>query len=89
MMKRVEANDAASMKMLAGSYYQGLNGFQQDQTKAIELFTKSAELGNSEAHRALGNYHERGDMKKVKFHLEAAAMLGHENSRCNLGGTSF
>ena len=85
MMKRVEANDAASMKVLAGSYYQGLNGFQQDQTKAIELFTKSAELGNSEAHRALGNYHEGGDMKKVKFHLEAAAMLGHENSRCNLG----
>jgi TPR repeat protein len=86
MMKRVEANDAASMKMLAGSYYQGLNGIQQDRAKAIELFTKSAELGNSEAHRALGNiYHEGGDMKKAKFHVEAAAMAGNEVARCNLG----
>jgi TPR repeat protein len=84
IMKRVEVNDPGAMKMLAGCYYQGLNGLQRDHAKAIELFTKSAELGCSEAHRALGN-NEDGDMKKAKFHLEAAAMLGHENSRCNLG----
>ena len=84
LMKRVEVNDPGAIKMLAGCYYQGLNGVQRDHAKANELFTKSAELGCSEAHRALGN-NEGGDMKKTKFHLEAAAMLGHENSRCNLG----
>jgi hypothetical protein len=32
-----------------------------------------------------GVYLEGGDMKKAKFHLEAAAMAGHEVARCNLG----
>jgi len=83
---RVEANDPASIYLLANFYYQGLNGIQQDCAKAMELFTKSAVLGCSEAHCKLGGiYHEGGDMKKAKFHLEAAAMAGHEVARCNLG----
>jgi TPR repeat protein len=82
----MEANDAASKKMLAGSYYQGLNGIQQDRAKAIDLYAKAAELGNSEAHSHLGKiYHEGGNMKKAKFHFEAAAMAGHEGARYNLG----
>jgi TPR repeat protein len=86
IMKRVEANDAASIYVLAGSYYQGLQGFQQDHARAIELFTKSAELGCSQAHSSLGNiYHEGGNMKKAKFYFEAAAMAGDEVARCNLG----
>ena len=86
MMKRVGANDAASMKMLADSYYQGLNGFQQDHIKAIELFTKSAELGCSKAHGSLSDiYHDGGALKKAKFHFEAAAMAGNEGARYNLG----
>ena len=39
MMKRVEANDPGAIHMLAGCYYQGLNGFQQDHARAIKLFT--------------------------------------------------
>jgi len=78
LMKRVEANDAATIYMLAGSYYQGLHGFQQDHTKAMELYARAAELGCSSAHNQLGNeYRKGGNMKKAKFHLEAAAMLGH------------
>ena len=50
IMKRVEANDAASIFVLAIQYHHGRLGFQQDHTKAIELFTKSAELGYSKAH---------------------------------------
>jgi len=58
----------------------------QDHAKAMELLTKSAELGYSKAHSSLGNiYYEGGDMKKAKFHLEAAAMAGHEAARYNLG----
>ena len=86
LMKRVEANDAASIYLLADSYYQGLHGLQQNQTKAIELFTRAAELGFSKAHSSLGNiYHEGGNMKKAKFHCEAAAMAGHEVARFILG----
>jgi TPR repeat protein len=86
MMKRVEANDAASIYLLADSYYNGLNGFHQDQTKAMELYARAAELGYSKSHCNLGLlYHEGGDMKKAKFHLEAAAMAGHEGARFNLG----
>ena len=86
VMKRVEANDAASIYLLADSYYNGLNGFHQDQTKAIELFTKSAELGYSKAHWNLGDiYRKGGYLKKAKFHWEAAAMAGHEVARSNIG----
>ena len=86
LMKRVEANDPASMFMLANSYQHGLNGLQQDHAKAMELYSRAAELGCSAAHNNLaGVYHERGDMKKAKFHLEAAAIAGHEVARNNLG----
>ena len=30
-------------------------------------------------------YREGGDLKKAKFHYEAAAMAGHDDARCNLG----
>jgi TPR repeat protein len=86
LMKRVEANDAASICVMAGSYYQGLHGLQRDEERAIELFTKSAELGFSKAHYNLGMlYHERGDLKKAKFHFEAAAMAGDKVARFNVG----
>jgi len=86
LMKRVEANDAVSICVLADSYYRGLNGVQLDRTKGMELFTKSAELGYSKAHNHLADiYHEGGDMKKAKFHIEASAMAGDEAARCNLG----
>jgi len=86
MMRRVEANDATSIYMLASSYYQGLHGLQRDEDRAIELYIRAADLGCSEAHHNLtGVYHDGGDLKKAKFHLEAAAMAGHEIARYNLG----
>jgi len=86
LMKRVEANDAASMGMLGYHYYHGLRGLQRDDERAMKLFTKSAELGCSKAHSKLADiYRKGGDMKKSKFHLEAAAMAGHDDARCNLG----
>ena len=86
LMKRVEANDAGAMCVLADNYYQGQLGLQQDQEKAKELWTRAAELGLSKAHFQLGvEYKLGGDMKKEKFHYEAAAMAGHEVARFNLG----
>jgi TPR repeat protein len=41
----VEANDAASIFLLANDYQHGLNGFQQDSDKAIEQYARAADLG--------------------------------------------
>jgi TPR repeat protein len=86
IMKRVAANDAASINLLGNLYENGLLGLQQDRAKAMELYARAMDLGNTKAHRGLGGiYHQRGDMKKAKFHYEAAAMAGDEVSRNNLG----
>jgi TPR repeat protein len=86
VMRRVEANDATSMFLLAGCYYRGVRGFQQDHAKAVELYARSADLGCSTAHNNLACvYDEGGDLKKAKFHYEAAAMAGDESARYNLG----
>jgi TPR repeat protein len=86
IMERVEANDAGAMCDLANHYYQGTLGLQQDRAKAMELFTKAAELGSSQAHYQVGVLcYEGGDMKKAKFHFEAAAIAGHEEARYSLG----
>jgi TPR repeat protein len=86
IVKRVEANDAVAIGMLAQHYYKGLRGFQQDHNKAVELWTWAADLGCSDAHNNLADeYRDLGDMKKAKFHSEAAAMEGNEIARYNLG----
>jgi TPR repeat protein len=60
----------------------------QDRERAIALLTQAAELGSSQAHYHLGyEYGQRGDLKKAKFHFEAAAMAGNEDARNNLGYT--
>ena len=86
MMRRVAVNDAGAICLLANSYQHGLNGLQQDHTKAIEFYTRAAEIGLSKAHSLLAdNYHDGGNLKKAKFHVEAAAMAGDELARFNLG----
>jgi hypothetical protein len=86
IMKRVEANDAGAMHLLASYYCQGIFGFLQDRTKAISLWKQAAELGSSQAHYHLGViYYEGGNLKKAKFRWEAAAMAGDERARFNLG----
>jgi tetratricopeptide (TPR) repeat protein len=85
-MKRVEANDATSICLLAYCCDKGLNGVQQDHAKAMELYVRAANLGHSKAHNNLGDvYHEGGYLKKARFHFEAAAMAGYEVARFNLG----
>jgi TPR repeat protein len=84
--KRVEANDAGAICILADYYEHGEGSVQQDHAKAMHLYTRAAELGCANAHYNLGaNYHIEVDLKKAKFHSEAAAMAGHELARYNLG----
>jgi TPR repeat protein len=53
----------------------------------MELYAIAAELGSRHAHFELAAiYHQGGDLKKAKFHYEAAAMAGHEVARYNLAG---
>jgi len=86
MMKRIEANDPASMCMLASQYFHGQLGLVQDHAKSMELFAKAADLGFTKAHSRLGYlYNLGGDSEKARFHTEAAAMAGHEMARFNLG----
>jgi tetratricopeptide (TPR) repeat protein len=86
MMKRAAVNDAGAMSALADCYYLGEHGLLQDRDKALELWKQAAALGSSHAHFSLALiYDEGGDIKKVKFHFETAAMAGHEVARCNLG----
>ena len=86
LMKRVEANDAASIFVLGTWYYDGSEGLEQDHAKAMVLYARAAELGCSQAHYRLGvQFDDVGDLKKAKFHYEAAAMAGHETARNNLG----
>jgi TPR repeat protein len=90
LMKRVEVNDAGAMYVLGSYYNHGQLGLQQDRGKALELWKHAAALGSSKAHFELGpQYDKGGDMKKAKFHYEAAAMAGHEVARYNLGCVEY
>ena len=62
VLNRVEANDAGAIYMLGNSYENGLNGLQQDQTKAIELYVRAADLGCSKAHYHLGMLIMKGEI---------------------------
>ena len=86
IMKRVEANDAGAMCLLANYYLDGRGGFQQDHARAMELYARAAVLGLNKAHYYLAtNHNDGGNLKKAKIHYEAAAMAGHEVARFNLG----
>jgi len=86
LMKRVEANDAGAVCQLGSYYYDGLKGFPQDLAKAMELYAKAADLGPSKAHYNMADvYYKGGDLKKAKFHIEAAAMAGDDVARTNIG----
>jgi TPR repeat protein len=90
IMKRVEANDAGAIWMMAFYYRLGRGGLQQDHARAMELQHQAAELGLCKAHYSLGfEYQNGGDMKKAKFHFEAAAMAGDEEARYGIGLTEF
>ena len=62
LMKRAEANDAASISVMANYYYSGLNGIHQDHTKAIDLYARAVELGCSKDHYQLGGLYHEGDI---------------------------
>jgi hypothetical protein len=90
--KRVEANDAQAMFNLGGFYQFGITGLRQDHAKALELFHKSAKLGNHHAHFSLSSCYQNGDTverdtRKATYHAQLAAMAGNVQTRYNLGSS--
>ena len=85
LMKRVEANDPASVGQMG--YHRSKAG---DHSGALKYFTKAAELGGVDAHYNLSVMYGEGlgvkkDEKKRVYHLEEAAIGGHAYARHNLG----
>ena len=65
----MELDDAYAMVQLGYYYAEGLRGFPQDYTKALELWHRAGELGNTDAYYNIGSTYYIGverDMKKGK-----------------------
>jgi TPR repeat protein len=80
-MERVKKNDPVAMAQMGKKHDK-----ERDYGKALEYWTKAAELGDVEANAFLGSmyYDGRGvekDKKKAIYHLEQAAMGGHPWAR--------
>jgi TPR repeat protein len=94
LKKRVEANDANSFNNLGLHYAGGTLGLRQDLNKALELWTRAAELGSCIAHCTIGGKYYQGvgvekDAKKGIHHFELAAMAGNELARFQLGRIEY
>ncbi len=83
--ERIEANDPAALSNKGDEFYEA-----RDYDKAVEYWTKAAELGSVEAHYQLSCSYGNGeggaakDEEKEVFHLEKAAIGGHPGARYNL-----
>jgi len=82
---RIEANDPVATVQEGDEHVK-----RGDFSRAIEYYTKAAELGDVAAHFQLSLLYDDGqgvekDEKKRFYHLEKAVIGGHPLARCNLG----
>eukprot|EP00984_Skeletonema_dohrnii_P023553 scaffold12646_cov146-Skeletonema_dohrnii-CCMP3373.AAC.1 len=83
-MKRVEKNDPVALRHVAKKHCK-----EKDYERAIEYWTKAADLGDVEAHFDLAFMYWKGkgvekDEKRGLYHLVEAAIAGHPDARYNL-----
>jgi len=69
---------------------EGIRGFPQDHTKALEYWHRAGELGIAKAYVNIGYAYQYGegvevDEKKAIHYYELAAMAGDADARHNLG----
>jgi len=84
LMKRVKVNDPNAL-ILVGSRC----NVEGDYDRAVEYFTKAAELGDADGHYEISVAYREGncvekDEKREAYHLEEAAIGGHPYARFNL-----
>ncbi|EJK77520.1 hypothetical protein THAOC_00646 [Thalassiosira oceanica] len=95
VQKRVRKGDAEAISFLGIKYYHGKLGLAKDDTRAIELWTRAAELGSLDAHYHLGHVYYDGDDGVAEdkprgiHHWQQAAMNGHVQSRHMLGFAEY
>jgi TPR repeat protein len=80
-MKRIKKNDPVAMTHMGKQHDK-----EGDYGKALEYYTKAAELGDANAHFCLGKMYHCGDgveqdEKKFVYHCEQAAIGGEPNAR--------
>ena len=83
--RRARSNDPAALYQVGSKCYD-----RREYDRALEYYTKAAELGNAESHFSLSHRYREGkgvekDKKKEVYHLEEAAIGGHPYARHNLG----
>jgi hypothetical protein len=88
-MKRVEANDPVALREVGKRRYN-----EGDYKSAFEYWIKAAELGDVAAHYNLSVMYRNGegvekDEKKKVYHLEVAAIGGHDFARYYLGAIEY
>jgi len=86
----MEADDPIAIFNRGCDYRDGTYGYPQDQTKALKLWHRAAELGDANAYLNIGCAYDYGegveiDKKKAKHYYELAAIGGSEGARHNLG----
>ncbi len=90
--KRAHAGDSIAIYNLGYYYSEGIYGYPQDYTKALELYYRAAELGYAEAYCNIGYAYDHGegvekDEKKANHYYELAAIKGNADARYNLATT--
>jgi hypothetical protein len=81
IMERIKKNDPVAMTEMGKEH-----AAERDFGKALEYWTKAAELGDVDAHASLGGLYCEGggvekDVKKAVHHWEQAAIGGNPNAR--------
>jgi len=89
-MKRMEKDDPIAIYNIGHYCVQGIKGFTQDYTKALEHWHRAGELGDAKSYGCIGYLYEHGegvevDMKKATHYYELAAMGGSVGARHLLG----
>ena len=90
LKKRVETGDAHAHYVLGGRYSYGGRGMQQDDRKALKLWLRAVELGDTMTYHNIANAYYNGagvekDEKKAEHYWELGAMEGDVYSRDTLG----
>jgi TPR repeat protein len=85
IMERIKKNDPVAMTNMGKKHRN-----EGDYGKALQYYTKAAELGDAAAHGCLASLYDQGkgvekDEKKAVYHLEQAAIGGHPQARFLLG----
>jgi len=90
LKNRMKSNDPEAFFKMGCGYEKGEHGLPKNTKKALELWSKSGELGSVRAYSYMSDsyYLGRGvakDKEKAMYYAQLAAIRGHERARYNLG----